>query len=381
MIHRAKKVIQAKYYIIYNDEFGKSFMAALAKKSRESKGKVRVQLLVDGLGHGVSLWRSQINFLQSNGVEVRIFNSKLMHPFNIRYRMHDKILLVDDEVLVGSANIGVKGMSQLFIEANLWVKSKYFVRGIKQKFRKYWRSPEVSTVFFYHSVTNNSNELEDYAQRPLLKVSPPDIDEFQFINKFNSLAYFNDSPKKNPLKGPYAQIIKLIGAAKKNVTIVNPYMVLTGRLYNAFVRARQKGVKINIYGLSEKNLSKDTEILLGAYLDRFNLLEEAGVNLWEHQKFYLHSKYILVDEDKFILGSTNLDPISSQFNTENGVYINNLSKTMEGKSFVEKIKTDIESIHNGSIQVLREGERLTPVRPCKGLECSLWWLIYPKRSL
>jgi putative cardiolipin synthase len=112
--------------------------------------------------------------------------------------------------------------------------------------------------------------------------------------------------------------------------IISPYFVPGDQGVAALVRLRQRGVEVNI--LTNSLAATDVSAVHGGYAPYRKPLLEGGVALFElmprgrqqHSLFgssdaSLHTKAVLVDEDRGFVGSMNLDPRSVNLNTEMGV--------------------------------------------------------------
>jgi cardiolipin synthase len=116
-------------------------------------------------------------------------------------------------------------------------------------------------------------------------------------------------PYENNLKF----FVSLIQSAEKSVTITNPYLVPDESLLNALLSAALRGVKISILN-SE---AMDQWMVGHAQRSYYEELVRAGVVISLYKKPQLvHEKFIAVDDEVAIIGSSNLDIRSFELNHE-----------------------------------------------------------------
>jgi len=116
-------------------------------------------------------------------------------------------------------------------------------------------------------------------------------------------------PYENNLKF----FVSLIQSAESSVTITNPYLVPDESLLNALVSASLRGVKISILN-SE---AMDQWMVGHAQRSYYEELIRAGVKISLYKKPQLvHEKFLAVDDEVAIIGSSNLDVRSFALNHE-----------------------------------------------------------------
>ena len=140
-------------------------------------------------------------------------------------------------------------------------------------------------------------------------------------NQQNILAEDGDDLVWSP--GSEGNLLLLISSAKKEIDIYNEEMA-DSSIIDALISAEKRGININVvmtYESADKNA--------------FAELKNAGVNLhlFHGEKFYIHAKMILADDNYAFLGSENFSYTSLNQNRELGIFlsdpaiINSLYKT------------------------------------------------------
>jgi cardiolipin synthase len=105
----------------------------------------------------------------------------------------------------------------------------------------------------------------------------------------------------------------LIHAASTKITIVNPYFVPDSSLLTAITSAAQRGVEVSMIN-SE---IMDQRMVGHAQRSYYEQLLQSGVKIFLYKyPILLHSKFIMIDDDMAVIGSSNLDIRSFQLNLE-----------------------------------------------------------------
>jgi cardiolipin synthase len=107
--------------------------------------------------------------------------------------------------------------------------------------------------------------------------------------------------------------VALLHAARRRITIVNPYVVPEETILLALTSAAQRGVEVTLI-VSEIGDQFLVEHAQGSYYEE---LLKAGVKIYRYQApVILHSKSISIDDDIAVIGSSNLDIRSFELNLE-----------------------------------------------------------------
>jgi putative cardiolipin synthase len=128
-----------------------------------------------------------------------------------------------------------------------------------------------------------------------------------------------------------------VGKLHKNLLIESPYFIPRENGMKYFIAMRKRGVKVRI--LTNSFASNDVIAAYSGYRSYREELLRHGVELYElrddagSSKIInrtsaktevttgLHAKVIVFDEKDLFIGSFNLDPRSSNINTEGGLYV------------------------------------------------------------
>ena len=98
--------------------------------------------------------------------------------------------------------------------------------------------------------------------------------------------------------------VALFHAARKRITIANPYVVPDESLLLALTAAAQRGVDVTLI-VSEIG---DQFLVFHAQRSYYEELLSSGVKIYLYRSpVLLHSKFIIIDDDIAVIGSSNLD--------------------------------------------------------------------------
>ena len=162
--------------------------------------------------------------------------------------------------------------------------------------------------------------------------------------------FISDRPGKNDTWFNYSlggggdsttALAQLINAAKDNVVIQSPYLVLSDDAWELFKAAIARGIKIKIN--TNSLAASDNMPAFSGYSSQIDELLEAGIELYEYRHdaqrrqelvkrytqyknralpiFSLHAKTMVVDDSIVYIGTFNLDPRSENLNTEVGIIV------------------------------------------------------------
>jgi cardiolipin synthase len=285
----AKNYIIVQFYIIRDDAIGRQLKEILIRKAQEG---VRVYVLYDEIG-SYYLPKSYRRELAAAGVVDLPFRTSrgLRNRFQINFRNHRKIVIVDGEVAyVGGLNVGDEymGRSTTF---GPWRDTHCEVRG-----------PLVEAIQFtfledWYWATGSVPEL-DWNPRP--------------APQGNQAAICLASDPSDMLETCGLFFMHAINSARHRLWIATPYFVPDSALISALQLAALRGVDVRIM-VPEK---PDHTLV---YLAAFSYIAEtevSGVKFYRYEPGFMHHKVILVDDDLAAVGTANFDNRSIRLNFE-----------------------------------------------------------------
>jgi cardiolipin synthase len=297
-IDAAARYVHLEYFMFGDDKIGAPVIDALVR----ARGRgVVCRVLIDHLGnigyHGPVLKR-----LRAAGIPVH--QTLPVKPFDRQWnrfdlRNHRKIVVVDGAVgFTGSQNL---------------VEDTYHKRGNIKKGIHYIElvarvtGPVVGELnaAFVTDWYSETEELLDVRTAPELRVRTPLTGEAscQVLPSGPGFEHNNN----------LLLFVELFHAARRRITIANPYVVPEESLLLALTSAAQRGVDVTLIvsEIGDQFLEYHAQ---GSYYEE---LLKAGVHIYRYQApVILHSKSISIDDDIAVIGSSNMDIRSFQLNLE-----------------------------------------------------------------
>jgi cardiolipin synthase len=105
-----------------------------------------------------------------------------------------------------------------------------------------------------------------------------------------------------------------IHAAKKSITIQNPYFLPDPDARKALLAAAKRGVEVRI--MIPATTASDSKIVQHASHHHYGTLLKGGVKLYDYQRTLLHQKVMSIDSCWAAVGSCNFDDRSFEVNDE-----------------------------------------------------------------
>ncbi|MEJ7727945.1 MAG: phospholipase D-like domain-containing protein [Polyangiaceae bacterium] len=281
-IERARTSVHIVMYIWEAGGASDRVVAALAARV---KAGVRCRVVVDGLGSSDFLDKVQPS-VQAAGCEARILRP-LGEADDELARNHRKIVVVDGQ----SAMVGGFG-----------IRDNWLGDGLSEQA---WRDSNV--VFEGPAVRDAQLAFaESWQEAGGALLAATDLAAPPAVAGGVSAALVASSG--SPTVTRAERLIQLLTlSARRRVWIANAYFVPTRPILEQLERQAQAGVDVRILVPGKQSDSKTS---FGAQNVDYGGLVEAGIRVWEYQPAMMHSKTMLVDDRRAMVGSINIDPLS-----------------------------------------------------------------------
>jgi cardiolipin synthase C len=376
MIGAAERTLDLQYFIFRGDETGRLLTSGLLRAADRG---VRVRVLIDD-GATVA-GDEQINALHAYpGIQIRVFNpfayrghNKLLRGveflFNasrLDYRMHNKLLVVDNAVaLIGGRNVGnqyfqVDPESQ-FADDDVFVGGPLAGR-LSVTFDEYWNSGLAipAEALVAGDGERQSPGRRASAEKQLQQLQSGGVDYVARIASGEPYAgmisgrlplvwaqaqVVCDSPDKKQVENgalagrlmsrPVADAAR---AVQSELLMITPYFIPVEEEQQLLQGLRQRKVRVRI--LSNSLESNPDPVAQSGYRRFRTPLLKDGVELHEirsllgnargsgqtarlsrYGNYALHAKLFVFDRRKLFIGSMNFDQRSFRLNTEVGLII------------------------------------------------------------
>ncbi len=288
----ARHRIHISTYILSPDAVGREIMGLLVRRAREG---VDVRLLVDAVGS----WGTPMRLcrsLKKAGGQVARFNPVLpmQGKGSANWRNHRKIAVFDGAVaIVGGQNLGLRYMgrepsNRRFRDCSFRIAGPA-AAALEQVFLADWCQ---------------ATDTDPSVFTDLLRVQPAPAGEADVAVIASGPDCAND-----PLWEKY---VELIEGARASLTIVTPYLVPDRALFRLLVATAAKGRRVRVL------VPRRSDHRLLDFARRWYLrqLKEAGAEILFYKPDVLHAKLLIVDDERVVIGSANLDMRSLFLNYE-----------------------------------------------------------------
>lgn len=402
LIENAQSEIKFQTFILKDDFIGNALMYKLIEAKRRG---VKIDLMLDARGSMAVLKTPMISALIHEGINVKVYNkvSRSLNPLqmfkvglvdSIVAGNHDKILLVDNKnLIIGGRNISTEYFLNTdetqtrdasYTDFEVYLKSNEPFLDAKLAFNIEYYSPYAYTAKVNHSRSEIEDTLiqmenyynlvvslmtgkEFYTSSYLMgKIRNPNITSLSgFLNYQDELSekhYEFVSSDKTSLLLNYNELtnktLSLISNAKKDITLLIPYITFNTDLISALKAAKNNNPKVKITIITAGATGTHSTITVAHYLKSIDkVIEEVpDINFIIYNgPERLHAKAFIIDDEISSIGSNNLDSLSQKINSEFNVIFFSPEITADLKSLIIehskeqniiKIKSAKELLHN-----------------------------------
>ncbi|WP_350286949.1 cardiolipin synthase [uncultured Croceitalea sp.] len=295
-LHAAKHHIHLEYYIYENDIVGNQLGDILIKKAKEG---VKVRFIYDDFGSN-TIRKKFIKKLKSSGIEVQAFYKIYFIAFanRLNYRNHRKIIVIDGRVgYVGGINV-----------------SNTYVNSPTNNTKLYWRDTHSKiTGLSVHNLQFIFLTDWNFCAGQHLAFSeelfPPKTTE---EHKRDCLVQVIASGPDSDYPDILFSYIQAVLLSKEEILLTTPYFIPDKAFLDALKIASLSGVTIKLL-VPEKS---DSAIVGAVSKSYYSELLQAGIQIFEYQRGFIHAKTAVFDKQVCSIGTANLDNRSFDLNFE-----------------------------------------------------------------
>jgi cardiolipin synthase len=326
-IRAARREIHLETYIFAGDTTGRAIASALVGAARRG---VAVNVLVDGFG-SQELDRALVHEMRGAGVRFLVYRPNIS-PWTLRRarlrRMHRKIAVADARVaFVGGINV----VDDTEDPGTIPPRFDYAVRIEGPLLERI--HPVVTRLWNLVCATQFRGRMPEAAR------STPST-EFRGAQRAAFVVRDNIRHRRD-IEQAY---LAAIGRARTEILIANAYFFPGRTFRRALLEAAARGVRVVLL------LQGRVEYVLQHYASRalYGAFLDAGIEIHEYHKSFLHAKVAVVDRHWATVGSSNIDPFSLLLAREANVVI-------EDDGFAGELRTSLlAAMTEGATQVRRE---------------------------
>ena len=364
LIDSAVSSVDIQTYLWYPDNTGRLILErAVAAANRG----IKVRMIVDDL---LTIGQDQLFIELENhpNIEFRLFNpwssrgnmaargaEMIAEMERLNSRMHDKLIIVDgNAVVIGGRNLGDHyfGLSHAYNFHDLDLLGiGYIARQCNAMFDHFWNSDWVVSAQYLPGEPDAEFARETWARIQRQNRSAAELASFPLEVKDwseelaqlqgelrigTSQVAYDEASSGHLSQKMIGTMFGLFGMAKEELLITNAYVIPAQKAIDFVDDLGSRGVDVRI--LTNSLASHDVPAVNSHYKQWRDDFINAGVQLYELRadadiksiievppvsgEFTgLHTKAAVVDRRLVFVGSMNLDPRSSNINTEMGAFI------------------------------------------------------------
>lgn len=296
-MEQARDYIYMEYFIIAEGYMWGRVLDILSRKAAEG---VDVRVMYDGMCEIGLLPSDYTSRMKKLGIDAREFSK--IYPFlstYYNYRDHRKILVIDGKVAyTGGIN---------FADEYINLKPRF----------GYWKDTAIRL---------QGDAVISFTQMFLLlwniEIKAPSFERvraFEPVKVDDASGFvmpFSDSPLDQYQVGE-AMFLETLGKARRYVHIMTPYLIIDDTMKNALKLAALRGVDVTLIvpGIPDKKAA------YAIAKSHFKELVTSGVTIYEYTPGFVHSKVMVSDDIKAMVGSINLDYRSLYHHFECAAYL------------------------------------------------------------
>lgn len=329
LIENARSELVFTTFELGDDRSGREIMAALYNASQRG---VRVRIIIDGFNAFFRLNNSdRFKALASApNVEVKLYNEfSLLSPWELNYRMHDKLLVADGFAYI----LGGRNTNDLFLgnyrehynlDRDILVYSENSQGGsvdaVKCYFEELWALDACTPL--EHGLKDS--EL-DFAREGLVECYRDlKLERGQLLTAVDWVGKTFEAERIELLTNPVNvgnkspelwHSLSLLMQTGKEIRIQTPYIICDNEMYKTLASLTEGGARVSVMTNAIENGANPWGC--SDYLNQKERIYSCGVGVYEFLGGQsLHSKTVLIDDNISVVGSFNLDFRSAYIDTE-----------------------------------------------------------------
>ena len=278
----AEEFIYIEYFIIQSGKFWDSITDILEEKAAAG---VDVRVMYDDLGSIATYSPKDIKALQNKGIRCIAFNPFFFIKTQLNNRDHRKMMIIDNKIAYsGGVNLADEYINETH-PFGRWKDIGFRITGdavnsYTYMFAEFWNAFAITKI---------------EPERVKFSISDSETENGYILPYYDSPV--RDEHTSNVL---FAEMLSM---ATEYVWFYTPYLMLGDALFDAFIRAAERGVDVRIItpGIPDK------KIVYALTRSYYKDLLEAGVKIYEYTPGFVHAKAFIADDIVCGIGTVNLD--------------------------------------------------------------------------
>jgi cardiolipin synthase len=324
----AQKYIFMEYFIIERGKFWDTLTDILVERAQAG---VDVRIIYDDLGSITKYSFANIHDLRKKGIKCIAFNPLLFVTTHLNNRDHRKITVIDGRIAYsGGLNMADEYVNEIH-PYGVWKDIGFRLTG-----------PAVRSYTFMFTEFWNA-----FCRDRILKENITFPEQYDDEADNGYIIPYYDSPMRNDHTSNIL-FSDILAQATDYVWFYTPYLMLGDSLFEALIRAAERGVDVRIImpGISDSKLTH--RIARSYYRD----LVEGGVKVYEYQPGFVHAKAFLADDKVAGIGTVNMDyrSLFLHFECESVFYKADIIEVLKNdylKTLEDCSERTLDNINNG----------------------------------
>lgn len=367
LIEQAESTLDIAYYTINEGASADIFFGKLLEAADRG---VKVRILIDGILHNLYGPLSVMRYVINNhpNIELKFYEPfTLLKPWTWNNRLHDKILIIDNQVgMIGGRNIGdryfldqeiageiVYDRDVVIINTDMDKNSDSVINQMSSYFDLIWnhkfsRYPRIKSVKYQKRKGKEKREqLTAYIQKISNKYPEYfelDIDWLALSVPTKKMTLIhNPIQRLNKEPWVWGEIIRLMKTAKQMIFVQSPYVIPNRKMLDYVDNGTINFEKLII--LTNSVASSQNNAAMTGYRKYRKKIVDSKAQVYEyHGPGSIHGKTGIIDNRLSLVGSFNVDPRSTFLSTETMVVI-------DSKEFAEILEDKLEELFKQSLAV------------------------------
>lgn len=282
-LQTAEKFIFVEYFIVQEGKFWNTLVDILQERAQNG---VDVRVMYDDLGSIGTYSPREVKKLLEKGIKCIPFNPFFLLKSQLNNRDHRKIMVIDSKIAYsGGVNLADEYINHVE-RFGVWKDIGFRITG---------KAVESYTYMFV--------EFWNAFSKDLIPV-PPQWEKSKTQNQSSDgfIIPYYDSPSREEHTSNVL-FTEVLSLATDYAWFYTPYLILGDSLFDAFIRAAERGVDVRIImpGIPDKKMV--FRLSRSYYRD----LLKAGVKIYEYTPGFVHAKAFIADDILGGIGTVNLD--------------------------------------------------------------------------
>ncbi len=313
-LEKAKATIHLEAFLAKEGEVTRRIAAILSERANAG---VQVKVMLDGSG-GKNFGKKPLQQMRDAGVEVLMYHQITLRNLGIiNNRTHRKIVVIDGRIA--------------YLGGHCLVDSWLGDAQDKKHFRDLSARVQGPLVAQVQSAFSD-NWIEECGEVITGDDAFPPLEPMG--ETCGHIVFVSPTGSPSTLKLLHVLAIK---AARKRITIQNPYFLPDPDARDMLVEAAKRGVHVRV--MIPDTTASDSPLVQHASHHHYGTLLKGGVKLYDYKRTLLHQKVFAIDGAWSSIGSTNFDDRSFEINDEVSLV-----------TYDERIAAELEQIFESDLQ-------------------------------